>query len=336
MSAGQILVVGGAGYIGSHAVRALRKQGDIPIIFDNLSTGHRGAISGEKFFWGDVRNPLDLDRVFREHQICAVMHFCAKSLVGESMQCPEIYFENNVVGGLNLLQAMLRHRVPSIIFSSTAATFGQPEEMPIRETTPQSPTNPYGESKLIFEKMLHWYDECHGIKSVTLRYFNAAGADDKGDIGEDHSPETHLIPIIAQVLSGKREKLQVFGGDYPTPDGTCIRDYIHINDLARAHLLALKFLLNEKTSMDFNLGNGVGYSVSEIIRTVQSVAGKPVAHEISDRRAGDPAMLIASSERIQKILGWKPQYHLSDIISTALNWHSLHPDGYEKQECAPS
>ena len=328
MCARQILVVGGAGYIGSHAVRMLRKQGDLPIIFDNLSTGHRASVSSETFFLGDVRNPLDLDRVFQENQIDAVMHFCAKSLVGESMQMPEIYFENNIVGGFNLLQAMLRHQVSSIIFSSTAATFGQPDELPIHETTTQTPTNPYGESKLIFEKMLRWYDECHGLKSVILRYFNAAGADDEGDIGEDHTPETHLIPIIAHVLAVKREKLQIYGRDYPTPDGTCVRDYIHINDLARAHMLALDYVLKEKKSIDFNLGNGHGHTVLEVVQMVEKVSGKKVPYIHSDRRAGDPATLIASSERIQNTLGWKPRYSLEEIVSTALRWHSLHPEGY--------
>lgn len=324
-----ILVVGGAGYIGSHVTRKLKEKGYRPVVFDNLSTGHRQSIVDEDFYQGDVRNADDLNRVFEEYPIDAVMHFCAKSLVGESMEKPEIYFDNNVTGGLTLLRSMLKHGVKNIIFSSTAATFGQPEEIPISETTPQHPTNPYGESKLIFEQMLKWFDECHGIKSVSLRYFNAAGADDSGEIGEDHTPETHLIPIIYQVLNGTREKIQIYGDDYPTHDGTCVRDYIHIYDLAQAHILALNMLMEEHRTAHYNLGSGTGYSVREIIDAVQTLTGKAVTHDVTGRRPGDPATLIASSERIKRELGWNPEYTLEDIIRTAGRWHMDHPRGYQ-------
>jgi UDP-glucose 4-epimerase len=323
-----ILVVGGAGYIGSHVVRQLKQAGYLPIIFDNLSTGHKASIKDDIFVWGDVRNAHDLDRVFQNYPIEGVMHFCAKSLVGESMEKPEIYFENNVEGGHQLLKSMVAHNVKSIIFSSTAATFGQPEESPITESTPQRPTNPYGESKLIFEKMLQWYDVAHGVKSVALRYFNAAGADELGDIGEDHTPETHLLPIVFQVLNGQRDALTIYGDDYPTPDGTCIRDYIHIKDLGQAHILGLKYVFDERKSNAFNLGNGAGFSVKEIVTQTEKLTGKSVKTVIGARRPGDPAMLIASSEKIKRELGWTPQYSLPKIIETASKWHFSHPKGY--------
>lgn len=323
-----ILVVGGAGYIGSHVVRQLKQEGYLPIIFDNLSTGHRESIKDDIFILGDVRNSDDLDSAFKKYPIEGVMHFCAKSLVGESMEHPEIYFENNVEGGHKLLKAMVTNNVKSIIFSSTAATFGQPDESPITENTPQVPTNPYGESKLIFEKMLKWYDVAHGLKSVTLRYFNAAGADDAGDIGEDHTPETHLLPIIFQVLNGQRDALTIYGDDYATPDGTCVRDYIHIKDLGQAHILGLAHVLEERKSDSFNLGNGQGFSVKEIVTQAEAVTGRPIKTVMGSRRQGDPDMLIASSEKIIKELGWTPKYKLDAIIETAAKWHFSHPKGY--------
>ncbi|OGI09511.1 MAG: UDP-glucose 4-epimerase GalE [Candidatus Margulisbacteria bacterium GWF2_35_9] len=323
-----ILVAGGAGYIGSHAVRKLKLEGYTPVVFDNLSTGHIQSVEEEIFFEGDVRNESDLDLVFSSYKIDAVMHFCANSLVGESMEKPELYFDNNVMGGLQLLKSMLKHNVKYIIFSSTCATYGEPEIVPITEKEKQLPTNPYGESKLMFEKMLKWFDICHGFKSVCLRYFNASGADDEGVIGEDHNPESHLIPIVFQVANGQRDYISVFGADYPTPDGTCVRDYIHVYDLAKAHILALKYLFAGNDSDAFNLGSGDGYSVHEIIANVEKQVGHPIGKKMTDRRAGDPAVLIGSSEKIREKLGWEPSYNLENIIKTANKWHSTNPDGY--------
>jgi len=325
-----ILVAGGAGYIGSHVVRKLSEAGYTPIVFDNLSTGHFESVKDNLFFEGDVRRAADLDLVFNNHKIDAVMHFCANSLVGESMEKPELYFDNNVIGGLQLLKSMLKHNVKTIIFSSTCATYGEPEIVPITEQEKQEPTNPYGESKLMFEKMLKWFDHAHGIKSVCFRYFNAAGADDDGAIGEDHSPESHLIPIVFEVANGQRDFISVFGDDYPTPDGTCVRDYIHVYDLAQAHILGLEYLFNGNESDAFNLGSGDGYSVNEIIANVEKEVGHEIGKKMTDRRSGDPAVLIGSSKKIKDKLGWEPQYTLSGIIKTAKKWHSTNPDGYHE------
>lgn len=327
----QVLVVGGAGYIGSHAVRALINQGYEVGVLDNLSKGHKEAVPGELLVAGDTADAELLDRIMQEQDIQAVMHFGAYSLVGESMVQPDKYFHNNVANGLKLLDAMVRNKVKYLVFSSTAAVYGEPEQIPITEDAKLAPTNPYGESKLAFEKILRWYDQAFGLKSISLRYFNAAGAALEGDIGEDHSPETHLIPLVIQAALGVRENIKVFGSDYPTPDGTCIRDYIHITDLAEAHILALKQLARGANTGAYNLGNGNGYSVLEVIQTVEKVSGRQVNVVMDQRRAGDPAVLVASSQRIQSELGWKPQFpSLDSIVETAWKWHLNHPQGFNK------
>lgn len=323
----RILVTGGAGYIGSVVTEELLKDGHHVVVYDNLSKGHRRAvIDGAHFVAGDLHDDALLRTTLSEQQIDAVVHMAAFSLVGESCVKPEKYYNNNVVGSLTLLDAMVETGVKKIVFSSTAATYGEPESQPINETAPTAPTNPYGETKLTFEKALNWYDSAHGVRYASLRYFNAAGASE--NCGEDHDPESHLIPIALQVAAGKREKVEIFGDDYPTPDGTCIRDYIHVIDLARAHILALESL--DKGSRVFNLGcGGAGYSVREVIEAVREVTGKEVATSIGARRAGDPAVLIASSEKIKSELGWQPQYQdLKLIVESAWKWMQAHPDGY--------
>lgn len=327
-----ILVCGGAGYIGSHMVAYLKEQGEEVVILDNLQKGHRAAAEAldAKLYVGDLRDREILDKVFTENKIDSVIDFAADSLVGESMVDPLKYFENNVGSTISLLSAMKDHNVKYIVFSSTAATYGEPESIPIVESDKTFPTNPYGESKLSVEKILKWCDTAYGIKYTALRYFNAAGAHISGKIGEDHNPESHLIPIILQVALGKREKIIVFGDDYNTEDGSCIRDYIHVTDLASAHLLALKRLKNGGESAIYNLGNGKGFSVKEVVEVTRKVTGKEIKAEVAERRAGDPAILIASSERAKKELGWNPQYDsLETIIETAWNWHKNHPDGYK-------
>lgn len=325
-----ILVCGGAGYIGSHAVRALLDSKKDVIVLDNLQTGHVDSVpENVKLVLGDLRDTEFLNKVFKENKIDGVIHFAADSLVGESVVNPSKYFENNVMGSLNLLNAMKKYGVNKIVFSSTAATYGEPENVPILETDKTEPTNPYGESKLMVEKMLKWFDQAYGIKYTALRYFNVAGAISTGEIGEDHQPETHLIPIILQVALGKRDKIAIYGDDYPTPDGTCIRDYIHVMDLADAHLLALDRLERGEESRVYNLGNGEGFSVKEVIDVTRKVTKHPIPAEVSPRRAGDPARLIASSEKAIKELGWKPKYNsLQSIIETAWNWHKTNPEGY--------
>lgn len=325
-----ILVTGGAGYIGSHCVAALIDRGIDVVVVDDLSKGHKAALKGGRFYQGSVADKDFLNDVFSRESIEAVIHFAAYSLVGESMTIPEQYFRNNVTAGLSLIETMLAHKVPYLVFSSTAATFGEPERVPIEENDRQVPTNPYGESKLIVEHMLKWCDQAHGLKYCALRYFNVAGARADGTIGEDHRPESHLIPIILQVAQGKRDKLSLFGTDYPTRDGTCVRDYIHVEDLIDAHMLALDYLRAGNPSTAFNLGNGQGFSNREIIEAARRVTGHPIPVSEEGRRPGDPATLIASSQKAMDVLGWKPKYaNVEDIIATAWKWHSTHPDGYD-------
>ena len=326
-----ILVCGGAGYIGSHAVHALVEKGEQVVIVDNLQTGHRGALNpAAKFYEGDIRDAAVLDKIFTENKIEAVIHFAANSLVGESMEKPLLYFNNNVYGMQVLLEAMVRHGVDKIVFSSTAATYGEPKRVPIHEDDETCPTNTYGETKLTMEKMMKWVSRANGVRYVSLRYFNAAGALPDGSIGEDHKTETHLIPLILQVPTGRRDHITVFGDDYPTPDGTCLRDYIHVVDLADAHVLALEYLRKGGASDIFNLGNGQGFSVKEMIAAAEKATGRSIKVEIGARRAGDPAQLIASSEKARAVLGWKPQFtDVEQVIGTAWKWHESHPHGYE-------
>ena len=326
-----ILVCGGAGYIGSHMVAELLENKEEVVILDNFEKGHKDALLGGKLYVGDLRDKEILNKVFTENKIDAVIDFAAYSLVGESMTEPLKYFNNNVYGTISLLEAMKEHGVKYIVFSSTAATYGEPKVVPIEENSDTIPTNAYGESKLLVEKILRWCDSAYGIKYTALRYFNAAGAHVSGQIGEDHSPETHLIPLILDVALGNREKIMMFGDDYNTKDGTCVRDYIHVTDLAQAHLLALKRLKNGGESTAYNLGNGTGFSVKEVVEVARKVTGHEIPAEVAPRRAGDPATLIASSERAIKELGWEPKFNdLETIISTAWKWHSSHPQGYEK------
>ena len=326
-----ILVCGGAGYIGSHAVHALVEKGEQVVIVDNLQTGHRGALNpAAKFYEGDIRDAAVLDKIFTENKIEAVIHFAANSLVGESMEKPLLYFNNNVYGMQVLLEAMVRHGVDKIVFSSTAATYGEPKRVPIHEDDETCPTNTYGETKLTMEKMMKWVSRANGVRYVSLRYFNAAGALPDGSIGEDHKTETHLIPLILQVPTGRRDHITVFGDDYPTPDGTCLRDYIHVVDLADAHVLALEYLRKGGASDIFNLGNGQGFSVKKMIAAAEKATGRSIKVEIGARRAGDPAQLIASSEKARAVLGWKPQFtDVEQVIGTAWKWHESHPHGYE-------
>lgn len=317
-----ILVIGGAGYIGSHLVKELVQNEEV-VVLDNLSTGHREAIDPRAIFVkGDLGSIDDLVMVFRSYPIKAVMHFAANSLVGESVVDPLKYYENNVASTLTLLKVMMKFNVKNFIFSSTAATYGIPSVDIIDETTPTAPINPYGHSKLMVEQILADFSKAYGLNYVILRYFNAAGAHESAVIGESHDPETHLIPIVLQQLLGQREKVSVFGSDYDTEDGTCIRDYIHVTDLASAHILALEALLTGKKSAEiYNLGNGLGYSVKEVIETCEKVTGIEANVEMADRRAGDPARLVASSAKIYSELGWKAERNLEKIIADAWNWH---------------
>lgn len=324
-----VLVTGGAGYIGSHTVLHLKAQGEEVIVLDNLEKGHRDALLDTTFYKGDLRDDLLLDEIFNTNNIDAVIHFAANSLVGESVEKPLEYYENNVIGSHHLIKKMVEHGINKIVFSSTAATYGNPTRVPIQEEDPTIPTNPYGDTKLTIEKLLQWADGAYGLKSVCLRYFNAAGADPEGRIGEDHTPESHLIPIVLQAALGQRDNVSIFGDDYPTEDGTCIRDYIHVLDLAAAHYLALRKLNNTRKSGIYNLGNGTGFSVKQVIDTCRRVTEKTIAAKTAPRRAGDPAVLIASSSKARAELGWIPKYPtLEEIITHAWNWHSKHPDGY--------
>ena len=323
-----ILVAGGAGYIGSHMVALLLERGYEVVVADNLSTGHWQAAKGAKLRVGDLRDSAFLDRLFPEFKIDGVIHFAAFSLVGESVKNPLKYYDNNVGGSISMLKAMNRHGVDKIVFSSTAAVYGEPEKQPIEETDRTEPTNPYGETKLAIEKMLKWSDGAYDIRYVALRYFNAAGSNTEVGIGEDHSPESHLIPLVLKTALGQRSHIGIFGDDYPTPDGTCVRDYIHVRDLAEAHLLALEYLDKGGKSDAFNLGSGDGYSVKEIIDTARKITGKEIPAIVEPRRDGDPSVLIASNKKAGEILGWKPLRGLETIIADAWNWHSNHPNGY--------
>ena len=325
-----ILVLGGAGYIGSHTVYELIDAGRDVVVADNLQTGFQAAVHPKaRFYQMDIRDRTALDVLFQAEKIDGVIHFAASSQVGESMSNPLKYYDNNLRGTMVLLQAMVAHGVDKIVFSSTAATYGEPEQVPILETDKTVPTNCYGETKLSMEKMMAWTSQAHGLRYVALRYFNACGAHPSGAIGEAHNPETHLIPVILQVPNGQREKLSIFGGDYPTKDGTCVRDYIHVTDLAQAHILALDYLLRGGENNVFNLGNGVGFTNKEVVDVARKVTGHPIPAEIAPRRTGDPAQLVASSEKAKTVLGWKPQYaDLEVIVSSAWNWHKAHPNGY--------
>ncbi len=328
-----VLVLGGAGYVGSHAVYQLIDQGMDVVVVDNLENGHRQAVHpNATFYEGDIRDANFLDSVFENESIDEVLHFAANSLVGESMENPLKYFDNNVYGTQVLLKAMTKHGVKNIVFSSTAATYGEPEAVPITETMPTHPTNTYGETKLTMEKMMKWTSLAHDLNFVSLRYFNVAGARATGEIGEDHRPESHLVPIILQAALGQREEITVFGDDYDTPDGTCIRDYIHIEDLVNAHLLALDYLRNGGENDVFNLGSSQGFSVNEMISTARSVTGKDIPVKIGPRRSGDPSILVASTEKATRILGWNPvNTSITKIIEDAWNWHSTHPAGYSEE-----
>ena len=320
-----ILVTGGAGYIGSHAVKALQEQGFEVVILDNLVYGHADLAQVNlpaKLITGDISDRDFLDRLFSTTKIDAVMHFAAFAYVGESVTDPAKYYWNNVVGTLTLLDAMRQYGITNFVFSSTCATYGVPDSIPITEEHPQRPINPYGAGKLAVERILQDYDTAYGLKSVIFRYFNAAGADPHGSLGEDHQPETHLIPLVLQAAAGKRAAVSIFGTDYDTPDGTCIRDYIHVSDLAQAHVLGLQHILKHRVSQIFNLGNGSGFSVREVIDTAKAVTGKDIPFDECPRRTGDPAVLIGSSSKARQILGWEPKYaELTTIVRHAWNWH---------------
>ena len=324
-----ILVTGGAGYIGSHVVEELCNAGENVVVFDNLYTGHREAVDARaEFVLGDLADANAVKQVFDTHAFDGVMHFASYTLVGESMQKPFLYIGDNVTNALNLLRAMIDHDVKRFILSSTANLFDDPLKMPIDEKERIVPGSPYGESKFIIERLLHWMDRVYGLRFAALRYFNAAGASPTANRGEDHAIETHIIPLVLQTALGLREKIMIFGDDYPTRDGSCVRDYVHVNDLAQAHILALRAL--DKGSRTYNLGNGEGYSVKEVIEVARKITGLPIKAEVGPRRPGDPATLIAGSETIRRELGWQPHFaSLESIIGTAWAWHQSHPKGYQ-------
>lgn len=329
----KVLVLGGAGYIGSHTVYELINKKHEVVIIDNLETGYKQAVHKDaKFYEGDLRDKKFLNEVFKkEKDIDGIIHFAANSLVGESMENPLKYYDNNLLGTKVLLETMIENNIDKIVFSSTAATYGEPENIPILESDKTDPTNTYGETKLAMEKMFKWVSKAHNLNYVSLRYFNACGAYMDGSIGEAHNPETHLIPIILQAANGIREQINIFGDDYDTKDGTCIRDYIHVSDLADAHILAMEYLIKGGESNIFNLGNGVGFTVKEVIETARKVTGKDIKAVVSERRAGDPATLVASSKKAKDILGWNPtRDSLEEIIKSAWKWHSLNPKGFDK------
>jgi len=325
----EILVVGGAGYIGSHMCKYLHGKGLQPVILDNLSLGHKESVKWGPLYQGELDDPKLLVEIFKNHDIKAMMHFAAFCYVGESVTEPLKYYQNNIAATLGLLSSMLEHGVDKMIFSSSCATYGEPDRLPITEGQSQQPINPYGRTKLMMEQILDDLDAANGLKSVCLRYFNAAGADPEGELGEDHDPETHLIPLVLFAALGVLKELTVFGKDYPTDDGTCVRDYIHINDLAQAHYLALLHLLDGGESKKYNLGNGSGYSILDVIETASRVSGREIKYSFAERRAGDPAILVGSAEKAIKELGWKPEFNsLETILQTAWDWHVNNPDGF--------
>lgn len=328
-----ILVTGGAGYIGSHTVAELLERGEEVVIIDNFLTGHREALLGGKLYEGDLRDKELLATIFSENNITAVIHFAASSLVGESMQNPSKYYDNNVYGAMCLLEEMQKAGVSNIVFSSTAATYGEPDKVPIEESDRTEPANVYGETKLVMERMMSWFDKVHSIRYVALRYFNAAGAHASGKIGEDHRPESHLVPLVLQAALGQRPHISVFGDDYPTEDGSCVRDYVHVSDLADAHVKAVEYLAGGGESNVFNLGSGNGFSVKQVIETAKQVTGRDIPVVIELRRSGDPAVLVASSDKARSVLGWTPtRDRLEDIIASAWQWHESKPQGYGDHE----
>ncbi|WP_288846523.1 UDP-glucose 4-epimerase GalE [uncultured Fructobacillus sp.] len=329
-----VLVLGGAGYIGSHMVRRLLDQGQDVVVVDNLAKGHRAAVAPEaKFYQVDIRDKKALSEVFEKENIDAVVHFAAFSIVPESVAEPLMYFDNNTAGMVTLLEVMKDFNVKKIVFSSTAATYGNPVNIPIKETDPQNPINPYGESKLMMEKMMAWADSAYDIKWVALRYFNVAGAIDDGSIGEDHGPETHLVPIILQAAAGQRDYIEMFGDDYNTPDGFNVRDYVHVVDLADAHILALDYLAKGNKSAQFNLGSATGFSVKEMVEAAREATGVNIEAKVGPRRPGDPDILVADSTQAREVLGWQPKFdNVKDIIKTAWNWKEKHPNGYDDRK----